>query len=422
MKQCRKFPFFVVMAMCFAAFASTLTTDVQAEGDMKSIANSVNAFSFDLYMKCRKPNENLFLSPYSAAVALTMAYAGARGETESQMAKVLHYAPGQGTVHKALSDLQRTILSSGGSTGPELNIANALWGQQGYTFEEPFLSLLHRDYGSVLRTVDFKGNPAAAAGEINGWASHETKGRIKDIVSPAGLVATKLALANAIYFKGLWKEPFTEKYTTGEYFTLSDGSRTPVKLMSQTARFSYAEYDDFQVLELPYKGEALSMVLFLPRSHDMLSRFEESLTLDKLLETMTALRPTKVEVFLPRFKLTGGYTLNDSLTALGMRDAFSMGADFAGITKQPPGLFISAVLQKTFAELNEQGTEAAAVTVVLMDEKAAAPPHRVEPPPVFRADHPFVFLIRHRPSNCILFMGRITNPPAAKKNQASPRP
>ncbi len=416
MEQYRKFLLFVVVAMCFAALASTLVSDVRAEEDMKSIANSVNAFSFDLYMKCRKPNENLFLSPYSAAVALTMAYAGARGETESQMAKVLHYAPGQGTVHKALSDLQRAILSSGGGAGPELNIANALWGQQGYKFEEPFLDLLNRDYGSPLRTVDFQGNPGAAAERINEWASHETKGIIKDVVTPGDFSAlTRLILANAIYFKGMWRAPFSKNLTTDEDFTLPDGNKERVKMMKKTADFVYAESEDFQVLEVPYKGEALSMVVFLPRRCDMLTRCEETLTSRELLQTMASMQSTMVQVFLPRFKLTGSYRLNDTLTTLGMRNAFlRQKADFTEIGAEKPRLFIDQVLQKTFAEVNELGTEAAAVT--FHTALAGAPDIRTPPIPVFRADHPFIFLIRHRPSNCILFMGRVTSPPAAGKN------
>ncbi len=417
MERYRKFLLFVVVAMCFAALVSTWTTDVRAEEDMKSIVNSVNAFSFDLYMKCRKPNGNLFLSPYSAAVALTMAYAGARGETESQMAKVLHYAPGQGTVHKALSDLQRAILSAGGGTGPELNIANALWGQQGYKFEEPFLNLLNQDYGSPLRTVDFQGNPAAAAAEINEWASHETRGRIKDVVStPEDINAlTRLILANAIYFKGMWRAPFEKRNTTDQDFTLPDGSKEPVKLMTRLSHFTYTEYNDFQVLELLYKGEALSMVIFLPRRHDMLNRFEESLNLGVLLQAMAALRSTKVKVFLPRLKLSDSNLLMNALTALGMKDAVSIqNADFRGISKNRP-LFIREEIQKTFVDVHEQGTEVTSGLGLVAN--AGANLHVQHPQiPVFRADHPFMFLIRHRPSNCILFLGRVTDPPAAGKN------
>ena len=183
--------------------------------------------------------------------------------------------------------------------------------------------------------------------------------------------------------------------------------------MHQHGVFSYTENNDYQVLELPYAGEALSMVVFLPRSPDKLNRLEESLTLEKLLQTIRALQSTKVKVFLLRFKLTAEYHLEKTLPALGMRDAFSrQKADFTGTSLERPPLFISQVLQKTFAEVKEQGTEAAAVTVII--EGAAAAPGISEPPiPLFRADHPFMFLIRHRPSNCILFMGRVTNPPPA---------
>ncbi len=261
-------------------------------------------------------------------------------------------------------------------------------------------------------TMDFKGNPAAAVDKINEWASHETRGRITKIVDPESLSAARLILANAIYFKGKWREPFQKGSTTDDNFYREDGSKARVKMMHQAAEFSYAEVGDFQVLQLPYKGEALSMMLFLPRRYDMLHRFEDSLPPQKLLETMTALRSTKVHVCLPRFKLTESYFLNDDLTALGMTDAFSIKkADFAGICREPP-LFIKEVIQQTFVKVDEQGTEAAAVTAVEMLPAAAPPP----PIPVFCADHPFMFLILHRPSNCILFMGRITNPAAAQDN------
>ncbi len=283
-----------------------------------------------------------------------------------------------------------------------------------FKFEGPFLSLLSRDYGSPLRTVDFQGHPAAAAARIDQWASHETRGRITGIISPADLSAmTRLIFTNAVYFKGFWDAQFGKKDTRDADFTLGDGSKTRVKMMHQFGDVFYTENDDFQVLELLYKGHALSMVVFLQRRHDSLNGFEAGLTLDKLRRALEAMGPKKVNVYLPRLKLTGMYALNDTLTSLGMRDACSKEkADFTGISEERP-FFIYRVVQKTFAEVNEQGTEAAATTIVQFRDAAA---HDPEPRLQFRADRPFMFLIRHRPSNCILFMGRVTNPPAAGNN------
>lgn len=389
----------------------TGSVKASSESDSKSVADSINAFSLDLYEKLKQPGKNLFMSPYSGSVALSMAYAGSRGETESQMAKVLHYNTGQDQVHEALSALQRAIKSSASSSGISLNIANALWGQKGYDFREQFLDVLKSQYGSRFREVDFKGSPGEAITEINRWGNEETKGRIKDLLGKLP-PDTRLILANAIYFKGMWDSKFKKSRTKKEIFFLNGGSEIQVPLMRRTDDFGYMEEKNFQALELPYKGNRFSMFVFLPRRKSGLAQFEKSLTMKSLADYLKSRRVQKVKVYLPRFKLTDSLELRTALASLGMNDAFSFAkADFSWMSAdEVRDLFIGSVRQKSFVEVKEEGTEAVAVTTIEMRPQSIVIQKEPPPIPVFRADHPFMFFIRHNPTNCILFMGRVVKP------------
>ena len=299
----------------------------------------------------------------------------------------------------------KDLNARGEKSGYELSVANALWGQKGYGFGKEFLELIKVYYDGEFGKVDFVMATETARKTINAWVEKETKGKIRDLIKPGILDAsTRLVLTNAIYFKGDWAVKFKEERTRQEPFKLGDAKTVDVPLMRQTEEFGYMEGDDFQALELPYKGEDLSMVVLLPREVDGLSKLEKSLTRESLDQWLSGLRKQEVRVYMPRFKMTCDFRLDQTLTAMGMTDAFLFpGADFSGMdgTKM---LFISAVIHKAFVEVNEEGTEAAAATAVIM-EGVPGPGM-----PTFRVDHPFLFLIRDTRSGSILFIGRVMNP------------
>jgi serpin B len=373
------------------------------------VARATNAFAVDLYAKLADRDGNLFFSPYSISTALAMTYAGARGETERQMAEVLHFAMGQEELHPALSGFVDDLNARAEKAGVEFSVANALWGQKGYAFRDEFLDLVRANYGAGLREVDFAGATEAARHAINDWTERETRGRIADLIGPGILdELTRLVLTNAIYFKGAWAVPFRKRATRDAPFTLLGGEKAQVRMMHGTASFLYGEARGLQMLELAYVGGERSMVVLLPRKLDGLPGLEESLTREKLAKWLGIPRRRKVRVFLPRFKTACRFRLDETLKSMGMTDAFVYRvADFSGMTDKE-ALFVQAVLHKAFADVNEEGTEAAAATAVAVAPyKLTKPP---PPPPVFRADHPFLFLIRDRRTGAILFMGRVTNP------------
>ena len=351
---------------------------------------------------------NLFFSPYSISTALAMTYAGARGDTEKQMGHVLRLDKVQGQVHAPFGAIQSQLGEAGKQKGIELSIANALWAQKGHPFLPDFLSIAKRDYQASLNQADFKIGAEAARGNINRWVAQKTRDKIQDIL-PAGSLdsLTRLVLANAIYFKGAWTKPYDKAQTSTQPFHLSASAQAEVPLMYHVDTVKYTENTDFQAVELPYGSGDLSMVILLPSRTDGCGQLENRLTPALLSGTLSQLRSQRVEIFLPRFKLESSFKLKGSLAGMGMPDAFTLKADFSGMDGTR-FLYISDVFHKAWGEVNEEGTEAAAATAVTLSERAIMKP--VQPPPVFRADHPFVFLIRDTRSGSVLFLGRLANP------------
>ena len=335
-----------------------------------------------------------------------MAYAGARGNTATEMAKALHFTLPPAQLHPAMGALLRDLNAA--HSDYQLNVANALWAQQGYTFLDQFLNLLKTDYGAGLQQVDFKGAPEAARSTINQWVEQKTQDKIKDLLAPGALRPdTRLVLTNAIYFKGNWQTQFDKAQTRNEDFYLSQTKSTTAPLMHREGSFGYFDGETFQVLEIPYKSNELSLIVLLPKERGGLSGLENSMTASNMQQWLNQVAPvSKVIVTIPRFKSTQEFELSTALRALGMPQAFASNADFSGMTGKRD-FAISAVIHKAFVDVNEEGTEAAAATAVTMRALAmrAGPP-----PPVFRADHPFIFLIRDNGSRSILFMGRMTDP------------
>jgi serpin B len=353
------------------------------EGQLEVVDGNTN-FALNLYQELKENEGNLFFSPYSISTALAMTYAGARGNTEVQMAKTLNFPLGQEALHPVFSVLETRIEAVQKQGLVQLLIANSLWPQIGYSFLEEFLSRTEEFYRARITPVEY-GDPEAARMKINKWVAEKTEDRIKNLIPPRLLdPLTTLVLVNAIYFKGDWANQFDPELTQPATFWVEADTETEVSMMNQQQDFYYSETESLQVLELPYEGEELSMVVLLPKEKDGLEELEDVLTLEHLDLWMSGMWKTEVLVSLPKF---GG------------------DADFSGMDGTR-ALAISEVVHKAFIEVNEEGTEAAAATAVVMAR--SIPP----PTPIFRADHPFLFLIRDTKSESVLFLGRLVNPVA----------
>jgi serpin B len=396
-----------VLAFVVVAFLVPPSAEANVGTPVDCAVRGNTAFALSLYQKLSSTEGNLFLSPFSISTALAMTFAGAQGNTAREMAAALHFSVEGEELHSAFAGLKRNLLEADGKGGVRLKVANALWPQQGYPFLPEYLALLERYYGTTATPVDYARTSEQARQTINQWVERETERKIKDLI-PSGILGplTRLVLTNGIYFKGDWASQFKKSATHDAPFHGTPGSSIKVPMMTQQHRFRYGERDDLQILELPYAGKELSLVVLLPRRVDGLRELEGALTAEGLADWTGRLRGQEVVVFLPRFKLISQFRVDAALQALGMVDAFSPGkADFAGMDGKPHWLYIGAVLHKAFVDVNEEGTEAAAATGVVVGITSA----RVQPP-TFRADRPFLFLIRDNQTGSILFMGRVVDP------------
>jgi serpin B len=368
-------------------------------------------FACELYARLRGEPGNLFFSPYSISTALAMTAAAARGETAHEMSATLHLPDDPAAVGAGFRALIDRV-NGKGETPPradELVTANALWLQQGQPFLPAFLDAARRDYSAEPHEVDFRSDTEGARRTINAWVERQTRDKIRDLIGPRTLNAdTSLVLTNAIYFKGAWREPFPVAATDKDgTFTMADGRKTTVPMMAVTRSFGYHDGGAFRMVELPYAGGDRSMVVVLPTKPDGLPALEATLTAEALDGWLKKLAPRRVAMHLPRFRVEESFGLGETLQTMGMRLAFDRNrADFSGLTGKPDH-FISAVVHKAFVDVNEAGTEAAAATAVAMMMARAGP---VAPPVEFRADHPFLLLIRDRPTGSVLFLGRLAEP------------
>ena len=366
------------------------------------IIDAANGFCFQIYTRLAEKKENIFFSPYSIWTCLAMTYEGARAETQTQMQHVLSMPTDKLTRRRSIRDLLITLNSPDASY--QLNTANALWAQHDYPFLQEYTEIISNAYLGRVVNLDFKADTEGSRQTINDWVAQQTREKIKDLIPPGALSAlTRLVLTNAIYFKANWLQQFDETQTTQQPFYITPDDEVSVPMMSMmNTRFPYTETAGVQILELPYSGDSLAMLIMLPRSHEMES-LESMLDTVHLNEWTSQLNLQKVDVFLPRFTLETKYTLNTLLSDMGMPVAFSPQADFSGMDGKG-NLFISKVIHQAFVEVNEEGTEAAAATGVVMEATA------VRPRIIFRADHPFVFMIVDKRTQTVLFMGRVNNP------------
>lgn len=370
----------------------------QADRDALTAGNT--AFALDLYQALRAEAGNLFLSPYSVSSALAMVYAGARGETEQQMAGGLHFDLPQERLHPAFNAVDQTL--TGGNDDPEafqLRIANSVWGQTGYPFRPEYLDVLAENYGAGLRLADFAGASEPARQAINGWVAEQTADRIKDLMPPDSVTAdTRLVLANAVYFKAKWETPF-QSWGDGE-FTLADGAVVKTPFMTRRSQARYMPGDSFEAVEIAYQGSRARMVVVVPASGQF-ADFEAGLDGAQLAAILDGLQETEAVLEMPKFSFESSFSLAETLAGMGMPDAFSGAADFSGMDGSG-GLSISHVEHKAFVAVDELGTEAAAATGAGMVVSA--------PPVILRIDRPFLFLIQDLSTGSVLFIGRVLDP------------
>ena len=359
-------------------------------------------FGLNLYRRLSVQPGNIFVSPASISAALGMVYAGAEGETAAQMAQALRYPAGP-ALHEGMGALLRRLPIE--AEGRVVRIANALWVQRDFPLRPEFSALVKRHYGGEATQVDFTGAPEQAIATVNAWAEEKTAGRIKGVIQRSNITPdTRLILTNSVYFKGDWLRPFSANHTRQRPFLLPGGRSVPATFMRQRSNFRLLREAGFQALEAPYKGEELSMILFVPERPDGLPEFESSLTGEKLggwIGKLMAEERSDVELVMPKMQLTTRASLVPELQALGMRRAFSNSAELGGIAG-PARLRLSDVIHQTFLLVDEKGTEAAAVTGAIAEI--------VSMPREFHADRPFFFLIRDNRSGTVLFMGRISDP------------
>ncbi len=405
---------YLVLAGALLLTGSIRAEEMESTGkkkrvDIHSVVNGNTDFAFDLYGHLKGEDGNLFFSPYSISTALAMTYAGARGETAEQMSYVLNFSHPQ-ELNPKFGNLIEDLNKQGQQGDYQLSVANALWGQKDYPFLDSFIVLNKQHYKAGLETVDFVDSAEREKTRkmINQWVEDNTNQKIKNLI-PEGVLneLTRLVLTNAIYFKGDWTSQFDAKATRDQDFYLSPEKTVKAPLMYQKAKFKYGQTDSLQLLELPYEGDDLSMLVLLPNAKDGLGDLEKELNADNLAQWQQQMRDREIQVYLPKFKMASQFSLSDTLAKMGMPDAFNDKADFSGMDGSKM-LYISAVLHKAFVEVNEEGTEAAAATGVVMTLKSAP-----RPSPVFRADHPFVFIIKDNTTNSILFIGRVVDPTKA---------
>jgi serpin B len=377
------------------------------------------AFALDLHRHLAdEQGGNVFTSPYSVSVALAMTFAGARGDTREEMREALHYTLG-GEIHPAFADLQAELekretaedrVDGGEVDAFQLSVANALWGREDYGFAEDYLSLLEEHYGAGLRRADFAGDPDGERERINQWVADATEGRIEDLL-PSNAIgpSTVLVLTNAIFFKASWLHEFDPKNTVDGTFTALDGTESTVPFMSQSIRTNYAAFPGGQAVELPYVGEDVSMVLILPDEGEF-EAFERDLTPERLFGIFHAMGDAEGTVALPRFEFETEVKLSKALSDLGMPGAFGSGANFSGMVEGGSGgPWIDEVYHKSFVSVDEEGTEAAASTSVVMVESLPPQWGRMQ------FDRPFLFCIRDKPTDAVLFLGRVTDAGAAQE-------
>lgn len=375
---------------------------------IKKVVAANNQFALKLYPRLAEAGKNVFYSPYSISVILAMAYEGARGKTADEMRSVLQI-PEDLVLRR--SNFARMINEINmGNKSYTLSTANALWVQKDHALLKEFMEVTRKYYAAKASNLDFVKATEASRQTINRWVEEQTKGKIRELLQNENVTTlTKLILTNAIYFKGTWQRQFDKKKTKDDDFTTDTGKTVRVPMMRMLGEeFYYVDAGSLQALELPYKGGELSMLILLPKLGSSIKELETSISVKMLSRLRGALVKEEVHTYIPKFKLEERYPLSKALEAMGMTSAFTLGADFSGMDGGKD-LYISDVIHQALVEVSEEGTEAAAATSVISAPTGPAGGMHASPP-VFYADHPFMFFVQQRKTGNILFMGTVMNP------------
>ena len=401
------------MAVCLAILAALMSSDAvrgdwQGDDKTAALADGANRFALDLYKRAGSADQNLIFSPYSIDTALLMTYAGAHGDTAAEMARVLHLPAGlaPADLHQAAGKLIARFQTARDHASGTLRVANALWAQQGVQWLPPFLDLLDKNYQAKLATLNFA-DAEQARKTINDWVAQQTADKIQQLISSGVLNAdTRLVLTNAVYFKADWQDPFEKLMTAdGDFHVGGKPETVKTSMMHRTGGVLFMQDDQLQAIEMPYAGDDLAMLVLLPRSVDGLAAVESKLDEPMLGHVVAGLSSTQVAMALPKYKIAQRLALGSVLRTLGMDKAFDpREADFSAMDGNRD-LVISDVLHQAYVAVDEQGTEAAAATGMVMGATAI-----MASPTAFDADHPFVFLIRDTKTGVILFVGRVQDP------------
>ncbi|MGA2035464.1 MAG: serpin family protein [Thermoguttaceae bacterium] len=418
------FPFLLIAGCNGQAVASPLSEDDPATGasasdnqdaspallpqDIREVVDGNNEFGMELYRTLgERQTGNLVLSPYGVRLGLAMAFAGAREETKKQMARTLHLTLPDAKIHPAIAMANRTVLGDK-QRKCQFKVVNRLWGQRGHALRPRFLETIRQNYGADVQLLDFAENSENARQAINGWIEQKTERKVSDLIGPGVLnPKTVLLLTDAVYFKGRWEEAFWKDFTKEAPFHLLSGEGVIVPMMRDRRLCSYYEGEGVQAVALDYADQEFSMILLLPKEIGGLAALEHRLTPQRLRQSLPR-RAREVVVYIPRFRLVSQTDIRGALKSMGMNRVFQpQEADFSNMSSSGP-LYISAVMHKAYVDLDEKGTEAAAATSV---EIAASPAREEgEEPAVFRADHPFLFLIQENKTGSVIFVGRVANP------------
>jgi serpin B len=398
-----------------------LSATAVPQADLSALVQGNSDFAMALYQQLRNGSGNLSFSPFSISLALGMTYGGASNETAAQMAETLHYTLPEARLNPAMNLLDQTLASYAGAAGSpastatptsqgfQLDLANAIWGQAGISFLPVYLDLLAQDYGAGIHVANFELAPENARQVINQWVQQQTQGKITNLFPPGAIdTATRLVLANAIYFKAGWQDPFDPKSTQPGPFYLTNGSSVQVPMMNsgEETYYPYAQGDGYQAIELPYQTSPVVMLIVMPSSGTF-SNFEAGLNDTQLNSILAGLNSQHVNLSLPKYKIESTFDLSSTLAAMGMKDAFNASqADFSGMDGRHD-LYISDVMHKDYVSVDEQGTEAAAATGVAMSAAAVFNPASTLK---ITIDHPFLFFIVDSQTGTILFLGRVLNP------------
>lgn len=368
-----------------------------AVNDANNIVDASNQFAIDFYSQVTADKEeNVFFSPWSISTAFAIAYEGARGNTADEMSDAFGFVRDDEERRTAFASIHKDLNQK--DARYKLSVANALWLAENFEPFEEYVNIAKTYYDSEVETVNLAGDGIDI---INDWVKAKTEDKIEEILVPGSLTAkTRMVITNAVYFNGTWVMPFDESDTREEDFIVNAKKTVTVPMMSQTLFFNFTDNEQLQILELPYEGDRLSMLILLPNDMDGIKSLEESLTAQKISQWKNDLFERKLQVQMPKFTMETDYDLIPGLKNLGIHDAFGP-ADFTGISNS--GLYIDKAIHKAFVDVNEKGTEAAAATAIVMAESA---------PPSFRADHPFIFIIQDNETGIILFIGKVVDPTA----------